>query len=107
MNSRALYNKIDRLRREKDLTVNKLSDLAGISHSTLNAWKVRGTIPKLEVLEGLCDALNISLIYLLTDIDVEHLSGEQMAVLEIWDQLNLRQRESIMQMMKTLRDTTE
>lgn len=53
LSSRELYERVDKLRIEKGLSVNDLNTKAGISHSTLNSWKLRGTMPKLEVLDGI------------------------------------------------------
>lgn len=54
LSSREIYNRVEKLRKEKGLSINELSTAAGISHSTLNSWKIRGTMPKLEVLDGIC-----------------------------------------------------
>ena len=53
LTSKDIYDRIERLRIEKGLTVAKLNLLAGISHSTLSSWKQRGTMPTIEVLESL------------------------------------------------------
>ena len=71
LSSRELYERVDKLRREKGMSVNELSSAAGISHSTLNSWKLRGTMPKLDVLDGICYALGIHLMTLLYDMDIE------------------------------------
>lgn len=71
LSSREIYNRVEKLRKEKGLSVNELSTAAGISHSTLNSWKIRGTMPKLEILDGICYALGTHLAALLYDMDIK------------------------------------
>lgn len=100
LSSMELYNKIDDLRIKKGLTINKLSELAGISHGTLNSWKNRGTMPKLDVIEGICYALNISPLSLLYGDDFENLSSEEFELVLRWRKLNAEQKEVIQNITK-------
>ena len=61
------HNKIiiDRLYyflRKKDMTINRLADLTGIRQSTLSSMINRESVPKIDILYKICDALEISLI---------------------------------------------
>lgn len=61
------HNKIiiDRLYyflREKNMTINKLADLTEIRQSTLSNMINRKSVPKVDMLYKICDALEISLI---------------------------------------------
>lgn len=103
LNSRELYEKIEFLRIEKGLTANKLSEFAGISHSTLNSWKIRGTMPKLEVLDGLCYALGTTLSAFLSDIDADKLTAEEIELLQHWNTLDKGQKQAFMQMIKSVK----
>ena len=102
LTSKELYDKIEIIRRQKGLSVSKLTFLAGISHSTLYAWKIRGTMPKLEVLEGLSSALEIPLAALLHDVDQDKLTGEQIDVLFLWGKLSDDEKKVIMAMMQLI-----
>ncbi len=104
ISSQELYNKVDRLRIEKGLTQNKLSDLAGISHGTLNSWKSRGTMPKLEVIEGLCDALKVSPVSLIYGNDFENLSDEELELLILWKNISSDKRQALLSLLRTLSD---
>lgn len=106
LTSQQLYEKIEKLRKENGLTTNKLSELAGISHSTLNSWKIRGTMPKLEVLDGLCYALGISLSVLLFDIDADKLTGEEIELLTLWKNLDNIQKKAVITMIKAMEQKT-
>lgn len=106
IDSKELYYRVEKLRKEKGMTVNELSTKAGISHSTLNAWKVRGTMPKLEVLEGLCDALNVPLPSLLYDVYADQLTGEEIALLSKWKKIDEKQKKVVFDMLDAFQNTT-
>ena len=101
LTSLELYEKVEKLRIQQGIKVADLNRKAGISHGTLPSWKNRGTMPKLEVLSGLCDALGISLAVLLFDVDENKLSGEEIELLTIWRKLNSDQQKAFMTMVKT------
>ena len=105
LSSRELYDKIEKLRIKRGLSVAKLNELAGISHSTLNSWKIRGTMPKLDVLDGLCYALEIPLAALLYDVNVDDLTGEEIELLSYWKKINEEQRKAIMSTIKAMSKT--
>ena len=102
LSSKELYEKIERLRIKKGLSVAKLNELAGISHSTLNSWKIRGTMPKLDVLEGLCYALEIPLSVLLYDIHIDEFTGEEIELLFYWKRINEEQKKAIISTIKAM-----
>ncbi len=102
LTSKDIYDRIERLRIEKGLTVAKLNLLAGISHSTLSSWKQRGTMPTIEVLESLGAALGVSVVTLLFDIEVDKLDADEMELLSIWKKLNKAQKEAILLTIKNM-----
>ena len=93
LTSEEIYERVEKYRKERGITVNKLSELVGISHSTLNSWKIRGTMPKLDVLDCLCYALGIPLVALLYDVNIDGLTGEEIALLAYWKKINEEQRK--------------
>ena len=104
MESLEIFDKIDRLRKDKGWTQNHLSTQAGISHSTLHNWKSRQTMPSFEVLEALCDALQISLSQLFSsDGSADELPEENKRLLEYWSTLNRKQKGLVMDLIVTLR----
>ena len=102
LSSRELYEKIEKLRIKMGLSVAKLNELAGISHSTLNSWKIRGTMPKLDVLDGICYALGIPLVALLCDTELNNLTGEEMELLSLWKTIKEEQRKAVITMIKAM-----
>lgn len=107
LDSQELFNRIEKLRIEKGLSVAQLNERAGISHSTLNSWKNRGTMPKLDLLDSLCFALDTSISAVLYDIDADKLAGDEYELLALWKKLNGEQKNAIMTTVKTMAKTTE
>lgn len=102
LTSEEIFARVEKYRKEKGMTVNKLSELAGISHSTLNSWKIRGTMPKLDVLDGICYALGIPLTALLCDTELNNLTGEEIELLTLWKNINEEQRKAVITMIKVM-----
>ena len=102
LNSMELYEKIEKIRIQKGMSVAKLNKAAGISHSTLSSWKTR---PKIESLDSICFALGISLAELLYDIDSDKLTGEEIELLTYWKQLDKEQKQALMSTAKAMAKT--
>lgn len=105
LNSMELYEKIEKIRIQKGMSVAKLNKAAGISHSTLSSWKTRQTMPKIESLDSICFALGISLAELLYDIDSDKLTGEEIELLTYWKQLDKEQKQALMLTAKAMAKT--
>lgn len=58
------YEKIEKILKEKHLTLNKLAKGAGITQSGTSRWKT-GTMPSCEALVKICKYLHVSADYLL------------------------------------------
>ena len=105
LNSMELYEKIEKIRIQKGMSVAKLNKAAGISHSTLSSWKTRQTMPKIESLDSICFALGISLAELLYDIDSDKLTGEEIELRTYWKQLDKEQKQALMSTAKAMAKT--
>ncbi|MDR3293931.1 MAG: hypothetical protein LBT20_07520 [Clostridiales bacterium] len=62
-------------------------------------------MPFFEVLEALCDALQISFVQLFSESKESELPEEHKKVLEYWSTLNRGQKDLILNMMISLRGT--
>lgn len=102
LSSEELYKKVEQLRIRKGMTAAQFNRLAGISHSTLNSWKTRGTYPKIDVLEGLAAALSIPLPELLYDVDVHNLAPDEVELLADWKLLDDDQKKAIRSTIKSM-----
>lgn len=103
LSSNELFEKVEKLRQQKGLTFAKFNELAGISHSTLNTWKTRGTYPRIDILDGIAAALDIPLAELLFDVDFKNLSSDEVELLSYWNGLNDEQKKAIIATIKTMR----
>lgn len=97
--SKALYDKIDALRKEKGLSINGLAQEAGISAMALYHWRERGSSPTLSVLDALCSALGTNLINFLMD---ENDVSEHKELIGIWNRLSREQQKSMIALMKSM-----
>jgi len=102
LTSSQLYDKVDKLRQQRGISIAKLNSLAGISHNTLNSWKQRGTMPKLEVLESICFALEVPLASFLYDVYMDQLSGEEITLLSCWRKINEGYRGAILSLLEVM-----
>jgi transcriptional regulator with XRE-family HTH domain len=102
MNTEEIYSKVDRLRKDKGITIYALSCEAGISHNTLYSWNKRKTMPSLETLEKICDALGTTLSRLMFNMESKELSEEQKHLMDLWSVLNREQKEAVSSMLKAM-----
>lgn len=102
MDYMTLYQKIDEYRKAKGLSVARLSYEAGISHNTLFNWREKGHAPSLPVLEGLCDALGVSLSELLSETPTDDLSENEKQLLTLWACLTNKQKQAVLQLLNSM-----
>ena len=82
--SKALYEKIDAMRKEKGLSINGLA---------------RRSSPTLSVLDALCSALGTTLINFLMD---ENDISENEELISVWNRLSREQQKSMIALMKSM-----
>lgn len=63
--------RIAQLRKERNITTNKLADLSGISQSYLRDIELGNKKPTVEFLSYICDGLNVSLQSFFTEDQTE------------------------------------
>ena len=73
--SRTIYNRILELCEEYGWTMNRLAELSGMTQSTMYSYRYRNSIPRVETLIAICDALGITLtkFFMVKDDDVDEL----------------------------------
>jgi len=102
MNSDEIFEKIERLRKAKGMSIYTLSQEALLSHSTFYSWQKRKTMPTLEVLEKIACALGTTLAKLLFNLDANELSEEQKQVMDIWSLLSRQQKDAALTILRTM-----
>ncbi len=73
-----IIDRINELRLSRGWSVNNLAMEAGITQSTLNSVMSRGTAPKIDTLQSVCNAFGISLAqFFLEDENMELLNDSE------------------------------
>lgn len=94
-----LLQKLDKLRIEKELSIFKLTELAGLSENTIYNWYNKGSTPTLEALKAVCDILDVSLSsFFAANID-ECISTQEKELLALFRELTFKQKELYMQLL--------
>lgn len=88
--------RIKYFRQMKNMTVNKLANMAGISQSYLRDLELGNKQPTIEYLTYICDALGISLKRFFSD------DNEENEIIKLIDELNTEQRESLVHFLKAM-----
>ncbi|WP_368750322.1 helix-turn-helix domain-containing protein [Klebsiella aerogenes] len=81
-----LAERLDKIAQEHHLSGSELARIAGVSRSSVNAWRKRGTISK-ESAVKIAAATNVSLSWLLTgeeDCGTSQLDEDEAALLETY-----------------------
>lgn len=99
-----IYQKIKSLQKDMNLSNQKLCELSGVSHSVLDNWKKRKTIPSIPVLEGLCDTLGISLAQLFSGDKLDDLSQDAQEFFEIWSTLTKEDKRLLSEIAHNMRN---
>ena len=86
-----LANKIKEYRKLRNMTAQDLSEKSGINLSTIKKYETDGRNPKLEQLQKIADALEVSIFEFL-DIEIKSVSD----ILSLLNKMNLS--EILMQM---------
>lgn len=73
----AIQNRIRQLCAERNITINKLSTICGITQSTLNNIFSRpNNKPTVSTIKKICDGLNITLVDFFNTTDFDNLEQE-------------------------------
>ena len=96
-----ILRRIDELRRERNWSIYKLADEAGITQSTLANMFTRKTLPSLTTLTQLCEAFNMSL----SEFFYEGKKGyslDESILIENYRKLKLNDKEIVNNLIKML-----
>ena len=88
-----ILKKLDKLRKEKELSIFKLTELAGLSENTIYNWYNKGSKPTIEALKAVCDALNVSLSCFFAETINESISVQEEELLTLFRALTPDQKE--------------
>ncbi len=96
-----VIDRIEELRLERQWTKYRLAEEAMLTYSTLSAVYTRGTPPKLEILEMICNAFGITLAQFFSDgEDGVVLSCEEVKLLELFRALPKYKKQAVIDLLK-------
>lgn len=97
-----ILNKLDKLRKEKGISIFKLTELAGLSENTIYNWYNKGSKPTIEALKAVCDVLNVSLSCFFAETLNESISAQEEELLTLFRPLTPVQKELCIQLLVEL-----
>ncbi len=103
LDSAAIYDKLDSLRKDKGWTIYELAKRAGVTSNAIYHWRDRKSSPTLSMLDALCAAMEISPITFLMDTDeLLALTADQQELISHWNTLSGEQRKALIGVMKSM-----
>ena len=97
-----IADKIASLCEKRDISKYRLSQLSGISQSSLTRIMAQENLPSLITLEKICTALGMTLSQFFQEGNSENLTEEQKEVLKIWNDLSTNEQETVLSMLRGL-----
>ena len=91
-----IADKITSLCEKRDISKYRLSQLSGISQSSLGRIMAQENLPSLITLEKICTALGVTLSQFFQEGNSENLTEKQKEVLGIWNDLSTNEQETVM-----------
>lgn len=98
-------DRLQKLMDERDLNMYSLAKRSGLSWNTIKNIFSRSTNPTVTTLSLICDGLGITLAQFFEEgNDNIHLSAEQQHLVNRWNQLSDREKETISNMVDVILD---
>ncbi|HCC35240.1 MAG TPA: transcriptional regulator [Ruminococcaceae bacterium] len=92
-----VLKRIEQLRDERGWSNYKLSQMTGVSQTTLRNMFTRNTLPGIATLESICQGFGITLSqFFASENEPITLDDEQKAMLETWGALTKEQKEALL-----------
>ena len=88
--------------KKRDMSKYRLSQLTGISQSSIGKIIAKESLPTMPTVEKICDALGVTMAQFFAGMDVPvSLSESQQEVLNIWNNLDEKEQNVVIQMLRT------
>ena len=98
-----VYERIDRLMRQRSWSVYRLAKESGLSRSTLAHVFRRDSEPSISTLETICNTFGISMAEFFSDGEFVPINDEQRKVLDMWAQLNSEQKQLLISIVENMK----
>lgn len=96
--------RLRQLLEERGLTTYKMSELSGLSHTTLaNVFK-RNTVPSIGTLQAICAAFGITLSQFFAEDNMVEMTPELKELFDGWVNLSKEQKAAVMQIIHVMND---
>lgn len=98
LDSERIYNRMDELRKEKNMSIYELAKRANVSCAAIYKWRDRKSTPSMYLLECICYALNVSYDVLLGKAEAKIASpppsiGQNAELLGLFNSLRSDQKD--------------
>lgn len=94
-----VIGRIERLRAQRGWTINKMAYEAALSQSSVASMYERNTPPKIEMLQSLCDAFEISLAQFFSEgEETEVITADEKRLIEKYRALSKRKRQAVLEL---------
>ena len=80
----------------------RLSQLSGISQSSLGRIISKESLPSLITLEKICEALDVTLAQFFQDKNPQNMTETQTEILDIWNNLSNDEQDTVIAMLRGL-----
>ena len=101
-----MLNILDRIANERlkrNWSEYQLAQNSGIAQSTISTWYRKQMQPSVSSLEKICTGLGITLAQFFSDGDeITNVTAEQLEILNLFNSLDLKDRELIVALLKSL-----
>ena len=98
-----IIKRLNELRLESNMSVYRLSELSGINQSTLANTFSRGTVPSIENLEKICEALGITLSqFFATNENVAYLTESEKKIFDNYRKLSKSTRVALGELIENI-----
>ena len=97
-----ILKRITELKERRGWTDYELAERCGLTQSTISAWYRKNYDPTIDSLEKVCIAFNMTLSQFFAVDGTVDLTPEQREMLENWNALSEKQKESILTLMRNM-----
>lgn len=89
--------------KKRGVTKYRLSQLSGISQSSLGRIISQESLPSLITLEKICTALDVTLAQFFREANQDGMTDSQKEILEIWNDLSTEEKDIVLAMLRGLK----
>lgn len=89
--------------KKRGVTKYRLSQLSGISQSSLGRIISQESLPSLITLEKICTALDVTLVQFFREANQDGMTDSQKEILEIWNDLSTEEKDIVLAMLRGLK----